>query len=109
MSVEKEIVEYIKSDLEGLEKKVDDGFRDSGKKIDDGLRDLNTKIDVFMANCVTKTDFKEYKDGIRERIEKTESGKLDKDDFEPIKTTMNRVNWIVITAVVAGLLTLLFK
>jgi len=103
------IVDFLKEDIEKLEKKVEDGFRD-----------LNTKIDVFMANYVHKEEFKEriseikkeaekLEIAINDRIAKIEKDKVDKEIFDPIQKTLSRLNWIVIGAVVAGLLALIMK
>lgn len=103
------IVDFLKEDIEKLEKKVEDGFRD-----------LNTKIDVFMANYVHKEEFNErifeikkeaekLEIAINDRIAKIEKDKVDKEIFDPIQKTLSRLNWIVIGAVVAGLLALIMK
>lgn len=98
MSSDKEIIDYLKEDMKSIEIKMENGFRD-----------LNTKIDVFMANYVHKEDFKEKQKDISDRIEKIEKGKVDKEIFEPFQKGLNRVNWIVLTAVIAGILALIFK
>lgn len=98
MSSEKELFEMLKEDFEKLEGKVDSGFRD-----------LNTKIDVFMSNYVHKDIFKEMKDEWKDKFEKLQKEKVDKDTFEPIQKTLSRLNWIVIGAVVAGVLALVLK
>lgn len=42
-------------------------------------------------------------------IEQLKTEKVDKTDFEPIKTTLYRINWLMIATVVGGVLALLSK
>lgn len=98
MTNDNELIDFLKEDLEKLERKVEDGFRD-----------LNTKIDVFMSNYVHKEMFKERNDEWKERFDKLEKSKVDKEIFDPIQKTLTRLNWIVIGAVVAGVLALVLK
>lgn len=51
-----------------------------------------------------KTIDKHYVD-LKEDLKK----KVDHEEFKPIKDTLTRLNWLVITAVVVGLLSLIIK
>lgn len=46
---------------------------------------------------------------IYEELKKQMDNKVNIADFEPIKTTLNRVNWLIITALVGGLISLVIK
>lgn len=43
------------------------------------------------------------------KVDDIEKSKVSHDDFDPIKKTLGRINWLVITAVVVGLLALIIK
>jgi len=90
-------IALIQKDMEYVRKSVD--------KID-------TALAVYDRNFARKSEL----DAIQKSIEsihidlKTElTKKVDHTDFDPIKKTLTRINWILISSVVIGLLALLVK
>jgi hypothetical protein len=88
---------------------------------DKDIKNLKDQIDALATT--TKEGFKELRDDLRRmgdsyiqrkevekelvRIEsslkKIEDDKLDKKDFDPIRTTLSRLVWILITPLVTGI------
>lgn len=65
--------------------------------------EFNKKIEDFQ-NQVDKRF-----EGVYSRYAELENKKLDIVDFEPLKTTMRNLNWLVISTIVVGLLGLVLK
>lgn len=42
-------------------------------------------------------------------VMKALDGKVNNADFEPFKTTLSRINWLIIAAIVGGILVVVFK
>ena len=80
------------------------------------IREAITKIDTTLAvydrNFARKDELKEIEKGIEKLhidIKVELAKKVNHDDFDPIKKTLSRINWMVISAVVVGLLALVLK
>lgn len=90
-------IALIQKDMEYVRKSLD--------KIDNTLLAMDrnyTRRDEFTSTLkVIEGLEKALKDGL--------AMKVDRDDFDPIKKTLSRINWMLIAAVVGRLLTLIVK
>jgi len=99
MNNEKELIEYVKDDLEKLEQRVDRGFTE-----------LNVKFDMLTSRFITKEELKTQMDFMQRQVDMLAEAlktKVDKVEFDPIRNTLRKLNWIVISGAVVGLLTLI--
>lgn len=95
---EKDIVSINKR-LDNLTKEVGDGF----KKIDRHLEE-------YAKNYLTKEEYKKDNQILHEwkaRVEREISTKVDTSDFAPIKKTLDKLNWLMISSIVMALLGLI--
>ena len=91
-------------------------FTDLKDHVTKGLGDIQGQLKILAESYVKRDEFekryeklealgeKEHKD-LREMLHL----KLDKEDFEPYKNTLNKLNWAVLAAVVGALLALVIK
>lgn len=80
--------------------------------IKDSVLKMETTIGVFDKIFARKDELKEISDsinGIRKDIKTDLDKKVDKEEFAPIKATLTRINWLVISGVVIALLALIIK
>lgn len=81
-----------KDELIKIEKYIQDNERSIQKSVDE--------MEKNMAKGFDKVE-RDFKIGL--------DSKVDNKDFDPIKKTLSRINWMLISAVVIGLLGLLIK
>lgn len=91
--------------------------------IKDSMNEVKTTLAVFDRNFARKDEVKEMEKLVREvekdlkdgfnGLEKTVKigleSKVDRREFEPIKTTLTRINWLIISTVIIGLLSLVIQ
>ena len=78
----------------------------------ESVKKIDLKMDIYEKTFARKEELtsieksieKQYKD-IKVELDK----KVDHTDFDPIRRTLARINWILISAVVVGLLALIIK
>ena len=78
----------------------------------DSVKKIDRTMEMYDRNFARKDELKEFEKIFKEFLEtnkKALEAKVDKTDFDPIKKTLTRINWLVISAVVIGLLALIFK
>jgi uncharacterized phage infection (PIP) family protein YhgE len=82
--------------------------------------EIKASLKIMLENYITRKDVEAKVEriqqemdsrftGVYDRYKELNEKKLDIEDFEPYKTTLRNINWILITAVVGGLLTLVLK
>lgn len=80
-------------------------IRNSLSKVEGTLslydRHFARKDDVLKIENFLQTMHDEFKEELAKKVDNTV--------FEPIRKTLTRINWVLISAVVVGVLTLLFK
>jgi len=69
---------------------------------------INQQIQVMDKNYARHEDLKAIIK-IYEEFKKQLDGKLNISDFDPIKTTLSRINWMIIVAIVGALLALVVR
>jgi hypothetical protein len=84
--------------------------------IKEDTTEIKASLKIMLENYITRKDveskFERMQDeldgrikGVHDRLDK----KLDIEDFEPYKSALNRINWIIITTVLSALLYLVLK
>lgn len=76
--------------------------------IKNNMTGINTSLQVMDKNYARHEDLAGIMK-IYEELKKSMDGKVNMADFEPIKSTLNRVNWLIITAIIGGLISLVIK
>ena len=80
--------------------------------INQTLQNIGVQIAAMDKNYARKDELREIEKGleqIHKDIKVELAKKVNHDDFDPIKKTLSRINWMVISAVVVGLLALVLK
>lgn len=73
---------------------------------------IEAAIVVFERNFARKDELENIENLIIEMQKNTKAlldAKVDKNDFDPIKKTLQKVNWLMIAVVVGGLLSLIIQ
>lgn len=73
---------------------------------------IETTLAVFDRNFARKDELTKIEELIKETQKNTKvllDSKVDKEDFDPIKKTLQKVNWLMIAVVVGGLLSLIIQ
>lgn len=80
------------------------------------IRESMAKIDmtlsVFDRNFARKEELQNFEKVMGDTFKEVKiliDTKVSNEDFAPMKTTLNRVNWLIISAVVVGLLSLIIR
>ncbi len=81
-------IKFLKEQIDALSTATKEGL----KEIRDDLRRLN---ESYIQRAEVEKELK--------RIEEMLKGKLDKEDFDPIRVTLNKLVWAVITPLIAGI------
>lgn len=80
--------------------------------INQTLQNIGVQIAAMDKNYARKDELRDIEKGleqIHKDIKVELAKKVNHDDFDPIKKTLSRINWMVISAVVVGLLALVLK
>lgn len=80
--------------------------------IRESMTKIETTLAVFDRNFARKEELKQIEkqiDDIHRDIKIALNGKADKKEFDPIKKTLYRMNWTLISSVITGLLVLLYN
>lgn len=80
--------------------------------INQTLQNIGIQIAAMDKNYARKDELKEIEKGldqIHKDIKIELAKKVNHDDFDPIKKTLQKINWMVISAIIVGLLALVIK
>lgn len=80
--------------------------------IRESLTKIDTTLAVFDRNFARKEELKVIEKQIGDihvDLKNELKNKVDSKDFDPIKKTLSRINWIMISGVIIALLTLIIK
>lgn len=95
-------IEYIKKAMEGVTLTLATMDRDFARRSEmTAFGDTLTKINASLEKKATHEDIA----GITKALD----GKVNNAEFEPIRTMLSRINWILISTVIAGVLGLLYN
>jgi hypothetical protein len=95
-------IEYIKNSMEGVTTTL--AVMDKNFVRHDELASLTKLVESLTKSLESKASH----DDVKTLIDAMKL-KVDKSDFDPIRTTLGRINWILISTVIVGLLALLYK
>lgn len=95
-------IEYIKKGMEGVTTTL--AVMDKNFVRHDELASLTKLVEELTKAVTTKASHDDIK-GLTDAMKL----KVDKTDFEPIKSVLGRINWLLISTVIAGVLALLYK
>lgn len=95
-------IEYIKKAMENVTVTLGTMDRDFAR------RSEMTEFGKTLEKINTALEKKATHEDIA-TLTKALEGKVNNTDFDPIRTTLTRINWILISTVVAGLLALLYN
>jgi len=90
---------YVRRDIERIE-----------KNLTNQMTALSNEIKGMANTFATQANVNREIERLQDHINKVENyskKKLDVEDFEPYKSALNRVNWIIIASVISGLLALI--
>lgn len=87
------------------------------------LLSISNELKTMEKNFATKTELHDIEKNITKQMESMEKninketelinttlkGKVDQTEFKPIKNTLSRINWLLISGVVLGVLNLVIK
>mgnify|MGYP001596939778 CR=1 FL=1 len=76
------------------------------------MNKIETNIILFDRNFAHKDELKYIEESINtihQEIKDALDKKVDHSDFDPIKKTLSRINWLIISAIVVALLNLIAK
>lgn len=99
MALQEKDIASINKRIDSLKKEVSDGF----SKIDRHLED-------YAKNYLTKEEYRKDNQVLHEwknRVEKEIATKVNNSDFNPIKKTLDKLNWLIISSIVVALLGLI--
>ena len=80
--------------------------------IRESLTKIDTTLSIFDRNFARKEELKAIEKSILEihtDLKKELGKKVDHMDFDPIKKTLQKINWLMITGIVVALLALVIK
>lgn len=80
--------------------------------INQTLQNIGVQIAAMDKNYARKDELREIEKGldqIHKDIKIELAKKVNHDDFDPIKKTLQKINWMVISAIIVGLLALVIK
>ena len=80
--------------------------------IKNSLTKIDTTLAIFDRNFARKEELvaiEKLIENLHKNVQADLATKVDRTDFDPIKKTLMRINWMVISAVVIGLLALIIK
>lgn len=78
----------------------------------DSVKKIDLKMDVYEKTFARKEELTIIQKAIEKQLAEIKvelDKKVDHSDFDPIKKTLARINWLVISAVIVGLLALIIK
>lgn len=97
---------YVREDLKKINEKMSDIDKNFVRKDEHSAHlELTKALTAELKNKVDHADLKETMQKMNIDIDK----KVSREEFKPIQSTLNKVNWLMITAVVVGLLSLIIK
>lgn len=90
------------------------------KLMQQDMAEIKAELKAVLAHYVRREEFEtkmldfqhqldKRVDGIHERIVELDKEKLAKEDFEPVKSALSRINWIIISGVVVAILALVIQ
>lgn len=89
--------------LNALQQKDIDFLKDALREVKFALSEVSQKFDLLNSTFARKEDVKSELD----RLEKKVDLKVDSKEFEPIKSTLNKINLTIILAIVGAILTII--
>lgn len=95
-------IEYIKKSMSDLTTTL--AVMDKNFVRHDEITQITKALEAMTTTLSTKANHQDILD-----LTKVMETKVNKSEFDPIQTTLTRINWILISTVVVGLLALLYK
>lgn len=98
-------------------KKEEQNFELIKYKLDTLTKSMERVNKFLDEEAIRRIDFEKLQTSVGDKATRAElemirgmvEKKLDKEDFQPYKDTLTKINWVIITAVIAGVLALIIN